>query len=255
MELLVIDLLAADLLEVVGAAQPARRRAAHLEMRDPAHRLEVEHRVEGRDLEHADLGHVEHRRDRLDRRLASPSLPAPAPATAARSPPRPAGPRDTWRSLLRPSAVRFAEGEALGLFLGEAADRHGRRFRGAANLAGFYICIAKGQWLASSAADSLDGLQGGDRLHARSVTADISPVDLPEHDVERAEDGRDVGQHVPAAHEVHGLEMREARRADLAAVRLVGAVGDEIDAELALGRLDRGIDLAGRHVDSPRCRA
>ena len=44
------------------------------------------------------------------------------------------------------------------------------------------------------------------------------------------------------------LQMREARRADLALVRLVAAVGDEIDAELALGRLDRGINLAGRHV-------
>ncbi len=42
--------------------------------------------------------------------------------------------------------------------------------------------------------------------------------------------------------------MREARRADLALVRFVGAVGDEIDAELALGRFDRGIHLAGRHV-------
>ena len=45
-------------------------------------------------------------------------------------------------------------------------------------------------------------------------------------------------------------EMREARRADLAAIGLVGAVGDEIDAELALRRLDRGVDLAGRHVEA-----
>jgi hypothetical protein len=44
--------------------------------------------------------------------------------------------------------------------------------------------------------------------------------------------------------------MREARRADLAAIGLVGAVGDEIDAELALGRFDRGVDLAGRHVEA-----
>ena len=38
--------------------------------------------------------------------------------------------------------------------------------------------------------------------------------------------------------EIHGLEMGEAGRADLAAIGLVGAVGDQIDAELALGRLD-----------------
>ncbi len=36
--------------------------------------------------------------------------------------------------------------------------------------------------------------------------------------------------------------------ADLAAIGPVGAVGDEIDAELALRRLDRGVGLAGRHV-------
>ena len=38
--------------------------------------------------------------------------------------------------------------------------------------------------------------------------------------------------------------MREARRADLAAIGLVGAVRDQIDPELALGRLDHGVDLA-----------
>ena len=45
-------------------------------------------------------------------------------------------------------------------------------------------------------------------------------------------------------------EVREAGRADLALVGLVGAVGDQIDAELALGRLDRGVDLARRHVEA-----
>ena len=63
------------------------------------------------------------------------------------------------------------------------------------------------------------------------------PVDLPEHDVEAAQYGRDVGQHVAAVHEVHGLQVGKAGGADLAAVGTVGAVGDQIDAELALGRL------------------
>ena len=35
----------------------------------------------------------------------------------------------------------------------------------------------------------------------------------------------------------------------MALVRFVGAIGDQIDAELALGRLDRGVDLAGRNVE------
>src|SRR5215468_4388564 len=75
-----------------------------------------------------------------------------------------------------------------------------------------------------------------------------SPVHLPEHDVERAEDGRNVGQQVAAANEVHRLEMGEARSTDFALVRLVGAVGDEVHAELALRCLDGGINLPGWHV-------
>src|SRR5581483_3169735 len=75
-----------------------------------------------------------------------------------------------------------------------------------------------------------------------------SPIDLPEHDVERAEDGGDVREQMAAADEIHRLQTRKTGRADLALVRLVAAVGDRINAELALGRFDRGIDLAGRHV-------
>src|SRR5207237_2873635 len=80
--------------------------------------------------------------------------------------------------------------------------------------------------------------------------ASPSPVDLSEHNIERAQDRGDVGQQMAPADEVHRLQMRKTGRADLALVGLVAAVGDEIDTELALGRLDRGIDLAGRHVEA-----
>src|SRR6202165_5386901 len=62
-----------------------------------------------------------------------------------------------------------------------------------------------------------------------------SPIDLSEHDIERAQDGRDVGQQVALADEIHRLQMRKTRRADLAFVGLVGAVGDQVDAQLARG--------------------
>src|SRR5262249_17892612 len=75
-----------------------------------------------------------------------------------------------------------------------------------------------------------------------------SSVDLPEHDIDRAENGRHVGQHVAAAQKVHRLQMGKARRADLALVRLVGAVRDQVDAELALGRFDRGVNFARRYM-------
>src|SRR5690606_7764750 len=44
------------------------------------------------------------------------------------------------------------------------------------------------------------------------------------------------------------LQMGEARRTDLALVGLVGAVRDEIDAELALGRFNGSIGLAGGYM-------
>src|SRR5262245_27683408 len=77
-----------------------------------------------------------------------------------------------------------------------------------------------------------------------------SPIDLSKHDVERAENGRDVGEQMALADVVHRLQMGETRRADLALVGLVGAVGDEVDAEFALRRFHRGINLAGRHVNA-----
>src|ERR1700726_4362235 len=75
-----------------------------------------------------------------------------------------------------------------------------------------------------------------------------SPVDLAEHDVHRADDRYQIGQHMTARHELGGLQKGEAGCPDLAAVRPVGAVGNEIDAELALRRLDDRVGLAGRDV-------
>src|SRR6185312_13774903 len=82
------------------------------------------------------------------------------------------------------------------------------------------------------------------RSHFRWASA----IDLAEHDVERADDRHHIGKHVPAAHRVDRLEKGEARRADFATIGAIAAVGDEIDAELALGRFDGGVGLAGGHV-------
>ena len=82
----------------------------------------------------------------------------------------------------------------------------------------------------------------------RGVGGDVQRVDLAEDDVEAADDGWNVGEHVPLRQELERLQEGEARRADLAAVRPIGPVGDEVHGELALRRLDRAIGLAGRHV-------
>src|SRR5262245_65807966 len=75
-------------------------------------------------------------------------------------------------------------------------------------------------------------------------------VDLAEHDIEGAKDGGNVGQHVSPVHKVHGLQVRKARRADLAPVGAVAAVRYQIDPKLSLRRLDGGIDLAGGNVEA-----
>ena len=57
---------------VANAAQHARRRAAHLEM-VPADRGQVDHRVEGRDLHHADFRHAQPPGDMFDGGLGQPA--------------------------------------------------------------------------------------------------------------------------------------------------------------------------------------
>src|SRR5918993_1661347 len=58
---------------VIRSAQHARRRSAHLYM-EAADRRQVEHGVEGRDLEHVDRRHIEFASDELHDRKRQPSL-------------------------------------------------------------------------------------------------------------------------------------------------------------------------------------
>ena len=93
-------------------------------MSDPADGVEMEHGVEGRDLEHPDLGHVERFRDDLDCRLGDPPLlllgaPQKRDHRRGLSPFRVFG-----DLLLRPGNVCLGEGEAFGLVLGEATQGH-----------------------------------------------------------------------------------------------------------------------------------
>ncbi len=69
-----VDLVPADLDQLFGAAQHAGRRPANLDVCLGAHRLELEHGVERRDFEHADVGHAQHVGDRLYRRAGDPAF-------------------------------------------------------------------------------------------------------------------------------------------------------------------------------------
>src|SRR3569832_470597 len=75
-----------------------------------------------------------------------------------------------------------------------------------------------------------------------------SSVDFSKYDVLRADDRHHVGEHMAATHFIQRCNMGVTGRAYLHAKRLVGAVGNEIHAELALGMLHRRIGLARRHA-------
>src|SRR5229473_3755655 len=94
-------------------------------------------------------------------------------------------------------------------------------------------------------APSLPSCQGGEKTWS---VPDFSPVDFSEHDVLRADDRHRVGDHVAARHLVERSEVGEAGRTNLQPLRLVRAFRDQVYAELALRRLDRGVHLAFRHV-------
>src|SRR5690606_445826 len=64
-----------------------------------------------------------------------------------------------------------------------------------------------------------------------------SSIHLTKHKVIGTDHRNDVGEHVPAHDLVHRREVGEARSAQVHAERLVGAVGNQVATELALGRL------------------
>jgi hypothetical protein len=62
-----------------------------------------------------------------------------------------------------------------------------------------------------------------------------------------ANNGNSVGEQVTARHLVEAAQVGEAGCADLAAVRPLGAVGDDEDTHLTLGRLDGAVCLTRRN--------
>jgi hypothetical protein len=125
LKLVLGDLATANIFEIIGAAQHAGRRAAHLDMGFFAHRLQLEHGVERRHFEHADIGHLQHFGDGTNGRLRQPAL-----MLFLRAPKQ----RDDRRSLaafgifadllLGPIFIIGRESKAFGLFFVEAANSH-----------------------------------------------------------------------------------------------------------------------------------
>src|ERR1700732_1617034 len=114
---------------------------------------------------------------------------------------------------------------------------------------GYFVISRSAQARFSSVNAKLSGwIAGSARRRTAIREAQRSSIHLPEHDIKRTHDCRYIGKHVAARQKVHRLQMRKARGADLAFVRFIGAVGDQVTAEFAFGRLDGCVNLAGGHV-------
>ena len=113
-----------DILQFFGAAQHARGRAAELHVEAPD-RLEIEHRIEGRNLEHPDAGHAEKLGYGLDRLLRQPAARLPLRAPQDRDHRGMLTSGRIFRDLrFRPFEIGRREGKARRLFFGEPADAH-----------------------------------------------------------------------------------------------------------------------------------
>ena len=177
----------------------------------PADRLEVVHLVERRDLVHRDRRHAQIPGDEVHRSPWTGDRARPARSRAPPSPPTASGPAGTWRSR-----GRFWRAFGTEHALLTTETRAHRATPG-------FLCVV---CLCSPAHRSISPKT----ISMVPMMATASAIMWPR------------------AKLVHGGEVRKPRRADLHAVGLVGAVRHEVDAELALGGLDRRVGLARRQV-------
>src|SRR5205807_4141620 len=76
----------------------------------------------------------------------------------------------------------------------------------------FAICSFAHAAFSAVKENSFGCWSGGATRRLAMIIPVRSSVNFPEHDVDRAQDRRDVGQHVATAEEIHRLQMGEARR-------------------------------------------
>src|ERR1700681_1998375 len=72
-----------------------------------------------------------------------------------------------------------------------------------------------------------------------------SSVDVPEHDVDRADHRHHVSDQLAPDHVGERAEIAERWGANLASVRPVGPVTRQVEPQLAARRLNRLVDLTG----------
>src|ERR1700722_19571794 len=74
------------------------------------------------------------------------------------------------------------------------------------------------------------------------------PVYFSQYNVERSDEGDNIGHQVPANHLVERFEINERRRANPHAIRLRCSIANNVVAKLALGRFNHVVHLARRRL-------
>src|SRR5512143_20961 len=87
-------------------------------------------------------------------------------------------------------------------------------------------------------------------MNSSCMAASRLAVHFAQHDVDAGDAGDHVGHVAAAHHRPERLQVDERRPAEVTAHRFGRAVADDVHAELALGRLDRMVRLAGRRLDA-----
>ena len=165
------NFLAANANQIFRATDHAGGGAANLNMRHAAHGLQLEHEIEGRDFQGADIGHAEHISDIFNRRLAEPPflfLCAPQQGNNRRS----LTSFGVFGDLrLSPCLIFRGKGKAIWLFRMKASE-HRKVFRQQ---------VERGSDPAAAKADPR------------------SAVNLTKHNIKRPKNSRHIRQLVAAA--------------------------------------------------------
>src|SRR3954454_18517772 len=75
-------------------------------------------------------------------------------------------------------------------------------------------------------------------------------IHFPEYWVDAADDRDEIGDQAADGHHRQRLEVDERWGTNVAAVGLAGAIADDVEADLALRRLDAGVDLTDRRLEA-----
>jgi hypothetical protein len=72
------------------------------------------------------------------------------------------------------------------------------------------------------------------------------PINLTKHQIHRTNHRHSIGQQMALGNSIETTQVSEARSANVAPVRTLATITDDVDTHLALGGLDGGVSITGR---------